>query len=78
MLSDGIHDMLSAIWGSPLAAGGKVYLGNQDGDVVVFELSPKLNVLAKNPMGSAVYGTPFAAGNVLYVATSNHLFAIGK
>ena len=73
-----VHDVLSAIWGSPLAADGKVYLGNQDGDVLVFELSPKLNLLAKNAMGDPVYGTPFAAGNVLYVATASRLFALGK
>jgi outer membrane protein assembly factor BamB len=68
--------MLSAIWGSPLIADGRVYLGNQDGDVLVFALSPKLNVLAKNAMGNPIYGTAAAAGNVLYVATQNHLFAI--
>ena len=73
-----VHDVLSAIWGSPLAADGRIYLGDQDGDVLVFELSPKLNLLAKNAMGDAVYGTPFAVGNVLYVATASRLFALGK
>jgi hypothetical protein len=68
---------MSAVWGSPLIADGKVYLGNQDGDVVVFELGPKAKVLAKNPMGDAVYGTAAAAGDTLYIATSSHLFAIG-
>jgi outer membrane protein assembly factor BamB len=70
------EDLLSAVWGSPLIADGKVYLGNQDGDVVVFELGPKAKVLAKNAMGGAVYGTAAAAGDTLYIATSNHLFAV--
>jgi hypothetical protein len=28
-----VHDMLAAIWGSPFVADGKVYLGDEDGDV---------------------------------------------
>lgn len=70
------HDMLSAIWGSPLIADGKVYLGTEDGDMVVFALGPQLKVLAKNPMGDAIYGSAVAAGGVLYINTRSHLFAI--
>jgi outer membrane protein assembly factor BamB len=69
-------DLQSAIWGTPLVADGKIYLGDQDGDVVVFEFGTKLNVLAKNNMGAGVHGTPVAAGNTLYVSTATHLFAI--
>ena len=29
------HDMFAAIWGSPMVIDGKVYLGDEDGDVVV-------------------------------------------
>ncbi len=70
------YDMLSAVWGSALVADGKIYLGDQDGDVVVFEHAPTLKVLAKNAMGNAVYGTPTTAGNMLYISTRTHLFAI--
>ena len=49
------YDMMSAIWGSPLMVDGKIYIGDEDGDVVVFELSPKLKLLAKNNMRAAVY-----------------------
>ena len=30
-----IHDLLAAVWGSPFLIDGKVYLGDEDGDVVV-------------------------------------------
>ena len=33
-------DMLAAVWGSPLVADGKVYLGDEDGDVVVLQAGP--------------------------------------
>lgn len=71
------HDLLSAIWGTPLIADGKVYLGDQDGDVVVLEFGPKLKVLAKNGMEGAIYSSPVVARGVLYFTTNTHLFAIG-
>jgi outer membrane protein assembly factor BamB len=71
-------DLQSAIWGAPLVADGKAYLGDEDGDVVVFQFGTKLKVLAKNNMGSPVHSTPVAAGSVLYVSTATHLFAIGE
>ena len=58
-------------------ADGKVYLGDQDGDVVVLEFGPKLKVLAKNGMEGAIYSSPVVAGGTLYFTTNTHLFAIG-
>jgi len=70
------HDSMSAIWGTPLVAEGRVYVGTQDGDVLVFQLAREKKLLAKNPMGHGVHNTPVAVGGVLYVATGTHLFAI--
>jgi outer membrane protein assembly factor BamB len=33
------YDMLAAMWGSPLIAGDKVYIGDEDGDLAIFGLS---------------------------------------
>jgi outer membrane protein assembly factor BamB len=71
------YDMLSAVWGTPLVADGKIYLGDEDGDMVVFALAPTLKVLAKNNMGAAIYTTPVAADGMLFVATRTHLVAVG-
>jgi outer membrane protein assembly factor BamB len=70
------HDLLSAVWGSPLVVDGKIYLGDEDGDVAVWELSPQKKLLAKNNMGTSVYSTPVVADNVLYISTRNRLFGI--
>ena len=72
-----IYDVMSSTWGSPLIADGKIYIGNEDGEVVVLELSPKLNELGKNNVGGGVYTTPVAANGMLYIATKNRLIAIG-
>ncbi len=70
------HDMQTACWSSPLIVDGKVYLGNEDGDIVIFKFSPHKEVLNKINMGSSVYSTPIVANGVLYISTRNQLFAI--
>jgi outer membrane protein assembly factor BamB len=72
------YDMMAAVWGSPLLADGKIYIGNEDGDMIVFELSTKLTELAANDMGDAIYGSPVAVDGVIYVATRTRLIAIGS
>ena len=63
-----VHDTFAAIWGSPLVADGKVYLGDEDGDVVVLRAGRELEVLAENSLGSPIYGAPIAANGVLSVS----------
>ena len=70
------HDMLAACWGSPLIADGKVYIGDEDGDITVFRLGRDLEILAEINMGNSVYSTPIAVGDTLYIANKSHLFAI--
>jgi len=70
------HDMFAAAWGSPLIVDGKVYIGDEDGDVTIFELSSKMKILAEINMDNAVYSTPIVANNVLYIANKSTLFAL--
>ena len=69
-------DMLAAVWGSPLVADGKVYLGDEDGDVIVLEAGRTMKKLAEPNLGSAVYATPVPANGVLYVMNRSQLVAI--
>ena len=39
------HDMLAAVWGSPFVADGRVYLGDEDGDVEVLKAGKTKQVL---------------------------------
>jgi outer membrane protein assembly factor BamB len=72
------HDMFAAIWGSPMVIDGKVYLGDEDGDVTVLNADKTLKVIAENNMGSSVYSTPVPAHGVLYVVNRNELFALAE
>lgn len=73
-----VHDLLAAIWGSPLVVDGKVYLGDEDGDVVVLKAGRKLEVLAEMNMKSSVYSTPVPARGVLFLNNRNQLFALAE
>ena len=70
------YDTFAAVWGSTLVADGKVYIGDEDGDVAVLRAGRKLELLYEVNMGSAVYTTPTARDGVLYIASRNRLFAI--
>jgi outer membrane protein assembly factor BamB len=72
------YDMLAAIWGSPFAADGKVYLGDEDGDVAVFVAGKELKKISEISVGSAVYSTPVAANGVLYIMNRMELYAIAN
>jgi outer membrane protein assembly factor BamB len=72
-----VHDLLAAAWGSPRIADGHVYIGDEDGDVCVFELSAEQSEpVSEMNMGGSVYSTPTVADGVLFIANRTHLFAI--
>jgi outer membrane protein assembly factor BamB len=70
------HDMLAASWGSPMIIDGKVYIGDEDGDISIFKLSAKKDLLPEVSMENSVYSTPIVANNVLFIANKDRLFAI--
>ena len=69
-------DLKSPVWGSPLLADGKVYLGDADGDLAVFQATAEMNKPVLMDMADSVYGTPVPANGVLYVMTRSQLYAI--
>jgi outer membrane protein assembly factor BamB len=69
-------DAQAAIWGSPLVADGKVYLGDEDGDLLVLAAGHEQKLLGKMSLGSAIFTAPAASEKVLYVATRDRLFAL--
>ncbi len=71
------HDMFAASWGSPLIVEGKVYFGDEDGDVSVFKHGKEMEEIAVNSCGNSVYSTPVVANDVLYISNKSTLYAIG-
>ena len=72
------HDMFAAMWGSPMYIDGKVYIGDEDGDVVVLQAGKELKVLSEMNMGSSVYSTPVPANGALIISNRNMLYALAE
>src|ERR1051325_7478369 len=51
------HDLFAAVWGSPILIDGKLYIGDEDGDVLIMQEGKTKKVLDTINMGSSVYST---------------------
>lgn len=73
------HDTKTGqVYGGPLVADGKIYVGTSAGDVWVFELAKAKKLLAKNEFNQGIIAPPVFANGVLYVLTEAQLYAIGR
>jgi outer membrane protein assembly factor BamB len=72
------HDMQAHIWGSPMVVDGKMFIGDEDGDVCVFEASKVKKLLNEVNMGAPVLATPVVANGMLFVNSQTHLYTIAE
>jgi outer membrane protein assembly factor BamB len=71
------YDMLAASWGSVMIAHDKVFVGDEDGDILIFNLDKEEHEPVNEiNMANSVYSTPIMANGVLYIANKDRLFAI--
>jgi len=70
------HDLLAAVWGSPFVADGRVYIGDEDGDIAILKAGKTKEVVAEPNIGVSVYSTPVAKDGGLFVLGRNRLFAM--
>jgi outer membrane protein assembly factor BamB len=61
---------------SPIAAGDRIYLASEEGDVFVLQAGRDFKLLATNPMGEVTMATPAVAGNTLIVRTQSQVVGI--
>ncbi len=77
-----VYDSLAHLWGSALVGDGKVYLGDEDGDVVILpakaDWDPESDPLLEVNLQGPIYSTPVYANGRLYIATQSHLYVIGE
>jgi len=72
------HDMFAAVWGSPMLVDGKIYIGDEDGDVLIMQEGKTEKVIAEINMGSSVYSTAVPAHGVLFISNRNQLIALAE
>jgi outer membrane protein assembly factor BamB len=71
------HDTKGHIWGSTLVADGKVYIGNEEGELTIIKAGKEYNKddvkIIEFP--APIYSTPVASDGTLYIGTQTHLYA---
>ncbi len=77
------YDMKAHIWGSTLVGDGKVYVGDEDGDLVILPARKDFDPAKDEPIFETmfpgpIYSSPIEANGVLYVSTMTHLYAIAE
>jgi outer membrane protein assembly factor BamB len=68
----------SGFSGSPVAADGKIYIPNEDGDILVITAGAEFAHVATNTMGEYLMSTPALSEGVMYVRSQSTLWAIGR
>lgn len=63
---------------SPVAADGKIYLANEDGEMLVVGAGATFKLIATSTMGETVMATPALSDGVMFVRGASTLFAIGR
>ena len=63
---------------SPVAADGRLYLANEDGDVFVVRAGRAYEELTKNPMKEVIMGTPAIADGLIVIRTLGHVYGVGE
>ncbi len=69
---------LGNYYASPIAGDGKIYVTGENGNIVVLEQGPKVNVLARNDLGESCIATPAIADGRLYVRTLKKLYCFSE
>ena len=72
------HDLLSSVWASPLVVDGKIYVGNEDGDVYIMQVGKEKKELARINMRGGVTATAVPAHGTLFINTNTELFALSN
>lgn len=71
-----VHDLGGGAWASPYYVDGKVYMGVDNGDLLIFTAGKEDKVLNKVEMQSSLKGPPVAAHGVLFINNGTTLYAI--
>jgi outer membrane protein assembly factor BamB len=63
---------------SPIAADGRLYFANEDGDIFVARAGRTYQEIAKNEMKGVIMSTPAISDGVLIVRTLDQVYGIGQ
>ena len=62
---------------SPVAADGRLYFANEDGDIFVAKAGPEYVELGKYPLNEVIMATPAISDGLIIVRTLGHVYGLG-
>lgn len=62
---------------SPVAANGRLYCSNNDGETFVVSAGPKFELISTNHLGERITASPAIAGDELIYRTDSQIYCIG-
>ena len=74
--SQRIGELGSAVYASPIAADGHVYLVGRNGTTVVIKDAPQLEVVATNVLNDPIDASPAAVGRQLFLRSRTSLYCL--
>ena len=66
-----------AFTASPIAADGRLYLVNEDGDAYVLKAGREYALISRNDMNEIVMATPAISDGLIVIRTFGHVYGIG-
>lgn len=72
------HDFRTGTWSSGYFVDGKVFLGNDDGDLMIFEHGKQYKKPDVLSLGPPLKRTVHVKDGVVYILTDSYLYAFGK
>lgn len=74
--SQRIGELGSAVYASPIAADGHVYLVGRNGTTVVIKDAPRLEIVATNVLNDPIDASPAAVGTQLFLRSRKYLYCL--
>ena len=69
------HDLFAEVWGSPMVVDGKVFIGDQDGELAVMATGREKKLLDEKTFKSSIYSTMTVANGTIYITDRSRLYA---
>jgi outer membrane protein assembly factor BamB len=72
------HEFNDGFYSSPILVDDRVYLLDLSGDMQVFKMDSRFELLSVSEIGEDAYATPAFVGDRIYIRGLMHLFCIGE
>ncbi len=72
-----VYDTKGHIWGSTLFIDGKLYVGNEEGELHIIKAGKQLEKVAVIDFPGSIFATPVFSNGTLYIMTMSQLYAFG-